>query len=148
MNTITEDEALNRVAAYCSAAEHCRAEVSEKLQKWGIAYEAIERILTRLEAEKYIDDERYCRAFINDKYRFAKWGKMKIGQGFYMKKIPSDVAWRYLNETSIQHLISFISKPRLIAKRINFPLSSYSSFPRTLFRLEASKSRRTARYSS
>ena len=41
MNTITEDEALNRVAAYCSAAEHCRAEVSEKLQKWGIAYEAI-----------------------------------------------------------------------------------------------------------
>ena len=77
MNTITEDEALNRVAAYCSAAEHCRAEVSEKLQKWGIAYEAIERILARLEAEKYIDDERYCRAFINDKYRFAKWGKMK-----------------------------------------------------------------------
>ena len=46
MNTITEDEALNRVAAYCSAAEHCRAEVSEKLQKWGIAYEDIALSMT------------------------------------------------------------------------------------------------------
>lgn len=37
MNTITEEEALNRMAAYCSAAEHCKAEVNEKLQKWGLA---------------------------------------------------------------------------------------------------------------
>ena len=36
---LTDEEALNRVASYCSAAEHCRAEVNEKLQRWGIAYE-------------------------------------------------------------------------------------------------------------
>ena len=95
---LTDEEALNRVASYCSAAEHCRAEVNEKLQRWGIAYETIARILERLETEKYIDDERFCRAFVNDKFRFAKWGKMKIAQGLYMKKIPSDVAWRHLNE--------------------------------------------------
>ena len=29
MTNITETEALNKVAAYCSAAEHCRAEISE-----------------------------------------------------------------------------------------------------------------------
>lgn len=94
---MTEEEALTRVSAYCATAEHCRAEVSEKLQKWGIAYEAIERIVKRLEAEKYIDDERFCRAFVNDKFRFAKWGKMKIGRGLYMKKIPADLSWRCLN---------------------------------------------------
>ncbi len=43
MNTITEEEALNRMAAYCSAAEHCKAEVNEKLQKWGLPYEVINR---------------------------------------------------------------------------------------------------------
>ena len=69
---LTDEEALNRVASYCSAAEHCRAEVNEKLQRWGIAYETIARILERLETEKYIDDERYCRAFVNDKFSFAK----------------------------------------------------------------------------
>ena len=45
MNTITEEEALNRMAAYCSAAEHCKAEVNEKLQKWGLPYEVINRII-------------------------------------------------------------------------------------------------------
>ena len=113
---MTEEEALNRVAAYCSAAEHCRAEVSDKLQKWGIAYDAIERILARLEAEKYIDDERYCRAFIGDKFRFAKWGKMKIGQGLYMKKIPSDVAWRHLNEIDQEEYLAVL-RDLLASKR-------------------------------
>lgn len=108
MNTITEDEALNRVAAYCSAAEHCRAEVSEKLQKWGIAYEAIERILARLEAEKYIDDERYCRAFINDKYRFAKWGKVKIAQALQLKKISYNTCRQFLNEIDEEEYLSIL----------------------------------------
>ena len=52
---ITEEEALNKVASYCSSAEHCRAEINDKLQRWGIAYEAIARILSQLETEKYID---------------------------------------------------------------------------------------------
>ena len=49
---LTDEEALNRVASYCSTAEHCRAEINEKLQRWGIAYETIARILDQLEAEK------------------------------------------------------------------------------------------------
>lgn len=60
MIEITETEALNRVAAYCSTAEHCRAEIAEKLQRWGIAYDAIDRIINRLEQEKYIDEERFA----------------------------------------------------------------------------------------
>ena len=59
---LTDEEALNRVASYCSTAEHCRAEINEKLQRWGIAYDTIARILDRLESEKFIDDERFCRA--------------------------------------------------------------------------------------
>ena len=57
MIEITETEALNRVAAYCSTAEHCRAEIAEKLQRWGIAYDAIDRIINRLEQENYIDED-------------------------------------------------------------------------------------------
>lgn len=116
MNTITEEEALNRMAAYCSAAEHCKAEVNEKLQKWGLPYEVINRIIDRLVAEKFIDEERYCRAFVNDKFRFAKWGKMKIAQGLYMKKIPSDVAWRHLNEIDEEEYLSIL-RDLLASKR-------------------------------
>ena len=116
MIEITETEALNRVAAYCSTAEHCRAEIAEKLQRWGIAYDAIDRIINRLEQEKYIDEERFCRAFINDKYRLAKWGKMKIGQALQLKKISSSVYWPYLNEIDEEEYHAVLQK-LLAAKR-------------------------------
>ena len=86
---LTESEALTRAAAYFSTAEHCRFEVAAKLQQWGIGSEAAERILNRLEQEKFIDEERFCRAFIRDKYRFAKWGKLKIGEALRAKQISS-----------------------------------------------------------
>ena len=38
MIEITETDALSRVAAYCSTAEHCRAEVTEKLQRLSYLY--------------------------------------------------------------------------------------------------------------
>ena len=75
MIEITETEALNRVAAYCSTAEHCRAEIAEKLQRWGIAYDAIDRIINRLEQEKYIDEERFCRAFHQRQIPFCQMGQ-------------------------------------------------------------------------
>ena len=94
MNTITEEEALNRMAAYCSAAEHCKAEVNEKLQKWGLPYEVINRIIDRLVVE--------------DKFRFAKWGKMKITQALYMKKIPREVTYRYLNDIDREEYLAIL----------------------------------------
>lgn len=116
MIEITETEALSRVAAYCSTAEHCRAEITEKLQRWSIPYDAIDRILARLEQEKYIDDERYCRAFVRDKYRFDKWGKVKIGQALQLKKIPQSVYFPFLNEIDEEEYLSILSG-LLAAKR-------------------------------
>lgn len=98
MKEITETEALHRMASFCAASEHCRAEVVEKLQRWGIDYQAIERIANRLEADNFIDDERFCQAFIHDKYRMNKWGKRKIAQALQLKKIPSYTYQRLLNE--------------------------------------------------
>lgn len=95
---LTEKQALAKVESYCSSSEHCSAEIADKLKRWGLSYDAVERILTHLKTDRFIDDERFCRAFVNDKFRFSKWGKMKIAQGLYLKKIPSDMAWRYLNE--------------------------------------------------
>ena len=116
MTNITETEALNKVAAYCSAAEHCRAEISEKLQRWGLPYDAIDRILKRLVDEKYIDEERFCRAFVNDKYRFAKWGKVKIAQALQLKKVPYNTCWQFLNEIDEEEYLSILDR-LLTAKR-------------------------------
>lgn len=116
MIKITETEALTRIASYCAASEHCRAEIKEKLQRWGIAYQAIDRILKRLEEGKYIDEERFCRAFIRDKYRFAKWGKMKIRQALQMKKISSEAYEPHLDEIDSEEYLSVL-KGLLASKR-------------------------------
>lgn len=95
---VTEDALLNKMAAYCAAAEHCRSEVLEKILKQDVPLEIAERIVGRLESEHYIDEARYCRAYANDKLRFSGWGKMKIRQGLYAKRIPDRLIVTCLNE--------------------------------------------------
>ncbi|MDR0962137.1 MAG: RecX family transcriptional regulator [Mediterranea sp.] len=96
MKELTESEAFNRAAAYCSVAEHCSHEVSEKLRRWEVDAPVAQRILHRLIEEKYVDDLRYSRAFVRDKYRFAKWGKVKIAAALHIKHIPGEVVQQAL----------------------------------------------------
>lgn len=107
---MTEVEALNKITGYCSAGEHCRSEVVEKMQRWGLPYETVNRIVEHLVEEKFIDEERYCKAFVNDKYRFDKWGKIKIAQALQLKKIPSSLYWIYLNNIDKEEYLSILNK--------------------------------------
>lgn len=112
---MTEAEATHKVTAYCSAAEHCRAEIIEKMQRWGLPYAVVDRIADQMEAENYINEERYCRAFINDKFRFEKWGKVKISQALQLKKIPTTAYWALLNEIDKEEYLDVLRK--LIASK-------------------------------
>ena len=96
--TITEQEAYLRLAALCAQAEHCRHEMDEKMRRWGLDDEARERVLTRLVAERYIDEERYARYFIRAKKEYNHWGERKIEQALYMKRIPKDIYEPLLKE--------------------------------------------------
>ncbi|MDR3058312.1 MAG: RecX family transcriptional regulator [Prevotella sp.] len=82
---LSEPQALNRVASYCSRAERSESAVRKKLLTWELPDDAIKRIIDRLKKEKYLDDSRFARSFINDKLRFNKWGKTKIV--FELKKL-------------------------------------------------------------
>ena len=64
----TEEELLNRMQAYCARTEHCRSEVAAKLRQAGADVRMIERILQRLVDDRFIDEERFARAYAHDKY--------------------------------------------------------------------------------
>ena len=81
------DEILYKLAARCSVSEQCLSDVEAKLAKYDLTEEERTRILRHLVEEKYVDDHRYAEAFVRDKYRFNKWGRMKIAQGLRMKGI-------------------------------------------------------------
>ena len=95
---ITEQEAYLQLAALCAQAEHCQQEMRDKMKRWGMAPEVQERVIARLVKERYIDDERYARAFVKDKIRYNKWGRRKVQQGLWMKRIDDDIQQRVLDE--------------------------------------------------
>ena len=88
---LTEPQALNRAAAYCSRAERSEFAVRKKLAAWELTEDAVKRIIDRLKKEKYLDDTRFTRSFINDKLNFNKWGRTKIIYELKKRSIPESV---------------------------------------------------------
>ena len=95
---ISEEAALSQLAALCSSAEHCSYELREKMRRWELSGDAQERILERLSRERYFDDERYARAFAHDKVRYNKWGRRKVEQALWMKRIDEHIVRQALDE--------------------------------------------------
>ena len=91
MKPITPAEALNKAAAYCTLCERCINEVSIKLTAWGILPAEQNKIIERLQSEGFIDEGRYCRAFVNDKLRFNRWGRIKITAALRDKRLPQEL---------------------------------------------------------
>lgn len=89
MKQITYEQALNRLAAYCSRAERCRADIRKKCQAWELPDEEQARLIARLEKERFLDEARYARAFVNDKSQYSRWGANKIRYALKLKGIPS-----------------------------------------------------------
>lgn len=91
MKELTPGEALNKAAAYCTLCERCVSEVTAKLTAWGVPHCEQEKIITRLIEEKFINEARYCHAFVNDKVRFNRWGRIKIRAALSEKRMPREL---------------------------------------------------------
>lgn len=83
--------AYDKSALLCSRSEKCTSEIQEKLKLWGLSKENSEPIIEKLIAEKYIDDERFARAFVKDKFRFNHWGRQKIEYMLRAKRISQEI---------------------------------------------------------
>jgi len=90
---LTKDQttAFDKAAFLCSRSEHCASDVREKLKLWGLSAEDAELVIIKLVEEKYIDDERFARAYVKDKFRFNHWGKQKIAFMLRSKNISSEI---------------------------------------------------------
>ena len=87
----TEEQLLQQLASLCAIKECCLQDLRTKLEKSELPEEAQERILQRLQAERFVDEARFARSFANDKFRFNHWGRIKINYELSQKGIPSDL---------------------------------------------------------
>lgn len=110
------EELLHKAASYCSISEHCISEVEEKLIAWGIAPEGQQQIIDRLLAEDFINEKRFCRFFVKDKFRFNKWGKIKISYALKQKGLANDLindALNTIDEGQYDELLASLLKNKL-----------------------------------
>jgi regulatory protein len=91
MKQLTYEQALQRMAGYCSSAERCIYDLRRKMETWEIPVIEQDKIVRRLQQEKFVDESRYCRAFVNDKTRYNHWGIQKIRYELKKKQLPEDL---------------------------------------------------------
>lgn len=113
---MTEQEAYLQLATLCAQAEHCEQEMRDKMKRWEIDETAQNRIIDRLVKERYIDNERYARAFVKDKIRYNIWGRRKVQQALWMKRIDNDIQQRVLDEIDDKEYLDVL-RPLLKQKR-------------------------------
>lgn len=116
MKQKTEQDAYLTLAALCAQAEHCQYEMLEKMRRWELDDEVQARVMQRLVSERYVDDERFARAFVKDKVRYNKWGRRKVEQALWQKHIDEDIRQQVLDEIDDEEYISVL-RPLLKQKR-------------------------------
>ncbi len=91
-------EALKYSMNLCSRQERCKYEIREKLLGLDMSMQDIEKVMSLLEKESFIDEVRFAGMYASDKLRFNKWGKTKIRYMLNQKKIPGEIIEKALDE--------------------------------------------------
>lgn len=135
---MTEQEAYLQLAALCAQAEHCQQEMRDKMKRWEIDETVQNRIIARLVKERYIDDERYARAFVKEKIRYNKWGRRKVQQALWQKRIDDDIQRRVLDEIEEKEYLDVL-RPLLKQKRKTIKAQSDYELNQKLMRFALSR---------
>jgi regulatory protein len=97
-NLLSAEQALSRLQQLCSRAEKCIADVQKKLYDWKIPASEMPAIIKKLQAQGFLDEARYVKAFVRDKNGLSRWGTVKIKQALQTKKIPAALITEALRE--------------------------------------------------
>lgn len=113
---MNKDQILQKLTALCARGEHCQHEMLEKMSRWEVDEATQAEVMAYLTANRYVDDERYARAYANDKIRYNHWGRRKVEQGLWQKHIDKDIQQRVLAEVDDGLYVSIL-RPLLRQKR-------------------------------
>lgn len=95
---ITAQEALAKAQNLCAAQEKCVSDIRKKLYDWKLPLKDHEGVIKKLLEEQFIDENRYALFFAKDKFRYNKWGKIKIEFALKQKNISRELITNSLDE--------------------------------------------------
>lgn len=113
---MTGRQAYQKLTDLCARSEHCQQEMIEKMRQWGVSEEEQAEVMSRLVSERYVDDERFARAFIYDKIRYSRWGRRKVEQALWTKRIDESISKPLLDDVDDEEYLNIL-RPMLKQKR-------------------------------
>ena len=127
-NTMATDPAkvIAKLETLCVSAERCTYELRERLYRWKIYGEEADKIIDSLTKRGFVNDERFVRAFVNDKSRFDRWGQRKIAVALSRKKISSKLYSSILQEIDSDFVMANINYLlQLKSKSAGYDISTF-----------------------
>ncbi len=107
---MTPQQALERLKAQCSRAEYCTGQIRRKLILWSgknvaggrepFSRQQMEWVVEQLVRERFVDDARFADAYVRDKVRFARWGRMKVLYNLKGLGVDAEIAGEALEANS------------------------------------------------
>lgn len=98
----TVQEALAKLMKYCVYRERCHQEVQAKLHKLQMIPEAQEQIIIKLLEDDFLNEERFAKAFVRDKFRFQHWGRYRLKRELKQRNISNYLIKKSLSQISNQ----------------------------------------------
>lgn len=100
MNNAEQDQVLfQKLCRFCAYQERCKQDVRLKLIGLGVKGAAeTSKWIGRLQADGFLDDGRYAKAYCRGKFRQNHWGRVKIVMGLRAKGVSADDINEGLNE--------------------------------------------------
>lgn len=95
---LSKAEWLDKCEAYCAKSEHCAADVRRKLYEWAAPAEISDEIVDNLYKNDFLDDARFCHAYVHDKVAYQSWGRIKIQAGLRALDLPESEIRKSLDE--------------------------------------------------
>lgn len=106
---LTVKEVKDKAMQWCSRRECCYRDMFDKAVSWGCTSAEAREVVDFLVEQKFVDDRRYTEAFVRDKLRFNKWGRVKIVYMLHAQGIDrttvSDVLSR-IDETEYNKILN------------------------------------------
>ncbi len=95
---LSKAEWLDKCEAYCAKSEHCAADVRRKLYEWAAPAEISDEIVENLYKNDFLNDARFCHAYVHDKVAYQSWGRIKIQAGLRALDLPESEIRKSLDE--------------------------------------------------
>ena len=123
MTNDNHKEFLRKASSFCAYQERTQDEVRKRLREWEIVGDDAELIISRLIEERFLNEERFAKAFAGGKFRVKKWGRIKIKYELKMRGLSDyniKIGMKEINDEDYRETLKNLLKKKkkeLFAKK-------------------------------